>query len=283
MKKTITLGSIILLVVLLIVQTTGNDAHSNNSGAPAGRTGSPADGATCNGSNCHAGLTTPSATQIISSNVPSTGYLAGQTYTITATCAQTGINKYGFQISPQSLNGTLLGQLVVTNATTTKIVGGKYITHTASGTAGMGTKTWTFNWVAPAAGTGDVTFYGAFNFANSSSTASGDIIRSNTLIISEDSTTSGIAPVDGDQLSTILYPNPILNDATLRVSLTAQENVTVKILSLNGQLLAEPMDFLGLPGTNDFEIQIPSNLISGTYKLMVTAGEATSLKTFFKN
>lgn len=283
MKKSITLSSITLLVILLIVQTIGNDVQSNNSGAPAGRTGSPADGATCNGSNCHAGTTTPSATQIITSNVPSTGYLAGQTYTITATCTQAGINKYGFQISPQAMNGTLLGQLVVTNPTTTKIVATKYITHTASGTAGMGTKTWTFNWVAPAAGTGDVTFYGTFNFTNSSSTASGDIIRSNTLVISEDSTTSGIAPVDGDKLAAILYPNPILNDATLRVSLASQENVTVKILSLNGQLLSEPMEFLGLPGTNEFEIQLPSNLISGTYKLMVTAGDITSLKTFFKN
>lgn len=282
MKKTITLSSITLLVIFLIVQTIGNDVHSNNSGAPAGRTGSPADGATCNGSNCHSGTTTPSATQIISSNVPSTGYLAGQTYTITATCTQAGINKYGFQISPQSINGTLLGQLVVTNATATKIVGGKYITHTASGTAGMGTKTWTFNWVAPAAGTGDVTFYGTFNFTNSSSTASGDIVRSNTLVISEDSTTSGIAPVDGDELAAILYPNPIVNDATLRLNLISQENITVKILSLNGQLLSEPMKFLGLPGTNEFEIQLPDNLIAGTYKLMVTAGNATSLKTFFK-
>lgn len=283
MKKTITLSSITLLVILLIVQSTGNDAHSNNSGAPAGRTGSPADGATCNGSNCHAGTTSPATTQIITSNASANGYIPGQTYTITASCAQVGINKYGFQISPQATNGALQGQLIVTNATTTKIVSTKYITHTASGTAGVGGKTWSFNWVAPAAGTGNVTFYGAFNFTNSSSTASGDIVRSNTLVIPEDTTTSGIAPVDGDKLAAILFPNPILNDATLRVSLTAQENVTVKILSLNGQLLAEPMDFLGLPGTNDFEIQIPSNLISGTYKLMVTAGEATSLKTFFKN
>jgi hypothetical protein len=282
MKKTITLSSITLLAIMLIIQTTGNNAHSNGSGSPAGRTGSPADGATCNGSNCHGGSTTPSATQIISSNVPGLGYIAGQTYTITATCTQAGINKYGFQISPQSMNGTLLGQLVVTNATTTKIVGSKYITHTSSGTAGMGTKTWTFNWVAPAAGTGDVTFYGCFNFSNSSSTASGDIIRTSNLVISEDVTTSGIAPVDGDPLGAILYPNPILNDATLRVNLSSQENVTVKILSLNGQLIAEPMEFLGVQGTNEFEIQLPSNLISGTYKLMVNAGDATSLKTFFK-
>jgi hypothetical protein len=282
MKKTLTLSSISALILILLVQTSGNDAHSNNSGAPAGRTGSPADGLTCATSNCHAGNPTISPSQIITSNVPVSGYLAGQTYTITAACAQVGINKYGFQISPQATNGSLLGQLIITNTTTTKIVSTKYVTHTASGTAGIGGRTWSFNWVAPAAGTGDVTFYGSFNFTNSSSTAGGDIIRTNTLLISEDLTTSGIAPVNGDKLAAILYPNPIQSDATLRINLESQETVLVKILSLNGQLIAEPMEFFGTPGTNEFSIQVPGNLNTGAYKLMVTAGNASSVKTFFK-
>ena len=94
MKKTLTLSSITALVILLLVQTSGNDAHSNNAGAPAGRTGSPAGGQTCSAGGCHSGAVNPSATQIISSNVPLTGYIGGQTYTITAACAQTSINRY---------------------------------------------------------------------------------------------------------------------------------------------------------------------------------------------
>jgi hypothetical protein len=282
MKKTLTLSSITALVILLLVQTSGNDAHSNNAGAPAGRTGSPADGQTCSAGGCHSGAVNPSATQIISSNVPLTGYIGGQTYTITAACAQTSINRYGFQISPQAVNGALQGQLIITSPNTTKIVSTKYVTHTASGTSGTGGKTWSFDWVAPVAGTGDVTFYGSFNYANNNGNSSGDIIRSNTLVITEDQTTSGIAPVNGDKLAAILYPNPIQSDATLRVTLESQENVIAKILSLNGQLIAEPMEFFGTPGMNEFAIQVPSNLNTGTYKLMVTAGNATSVKTFFK-
>ena len=282
MKKTLTLSSITALCIMLLVQTSGNDAHSNNAGAPAGRTGSPGDGVTCATSNCHAGNASVSPMQIISSNVPAAGYIGGQTYTITAACAQMGINKYGFQISPQAANGALQGQLIVTNVNTSKIVSTKYITHTASGTSGPGGKTWSFNWVAPLAGTGDVTFYGAFNFANNSGTSSGDIIRTNTLVITEDQTTIGIAPVNGDKLAAILYPNPIQSDATLRISLESQEMVTVKILSLNGQLVAEPMEFLRTPGMNEFALQVPSNLTTGTYKLMVTAGNTASIKTFFK-
>ena len=282
MKKTLTLTSITALVIMLLIQTSGNDAHSNNSGAPAGRTGSPTDGVTCATSNCHAGNASVSLMQIISSNVPAAGYIGGQTYTITAACAQMGINKYGFQISPQAANGALVGQLIITSPTTTKIVSNKYVTHTASGTAGTGGKTWSFNWVAPIAGTGDVTFYGAFNFANNSGTSSGDIIRTNTLLITEDQTTIGIAPVNGDKLAAILYPNPIQSEATLRINLESQEIVIAKILSLNGQLIAEPMEFFGTPGINDFAFQVPSNLTTGTYKLMVTAGNAASVKTFFK-
>jgi hypothetical protein len=67
--------------------------------------------------------------------------------------------------------------------------------------------------------------------------------------------------VNGDKLAAILYPNPIQSDATLRVTLESQENVIAKILSLNGQLIAEPMEFFGTPGMNEFAIQVPSNLI----------------------
>lgn len=282
MKKTITLSSITLIATFVLLQINGNEAHSNNGGSPAGRTGSPADGLTCATSNCHAGTASVSPTQIIASNVPASGYIPGQTYSITAAVAQTGIVRYGFEISPQSTNGTLLGQLIVTNATTTKIVGSKYITHTASGTAGTTGRTWSFNWVAPVAGTGDVTFYGAFNYTNNSNSSSGDIVRTNTLVISEDQTTSGIAPVDGDQLAAILYPNPMQSEATVRLSLTKQEEVTVKILSLNGQLIGEPMQFSGTPGTNEFPFQLPANVTTGTYKLFVSTPTASSLKTFFK-
>lgn len=130
-------------------------------GAPAGVTGSPADGKTC--TKCHEGL---SATKDgwIKSNVDSSGYKPGKTYTITATSVGlTSSKKFGFQISPQDKTGNLLGKLIVTNATETQLVGkGKYITHTEDGITSSGFKSWKFNWVAPPAGTGEVAFYGAF-------------------------------------------------------------------------------------------------------------------------
>ncbi len=282
MKRTFTLISIFLVTIIILLQTSGNEAISNNTGAPAGRTGSPFDNATCAASNCHSGTATVSPTQIISSNIPVTGYVPGQTYTITASPAQTGINKYGFQISPMNASGALQGTIVVTNPSTTKIVSTKYITHTSSGTAGTGGRTWTFNWVAPVAGTGNVTFYGAFNFSNGNSQSNGDIIRTNTLTVSEDQGTAGISSVKADPFNTLLFPNPVFNDATLRLNLIDNSPVSIQYLDITGKIISEKITYNGRPGLQDFNITVPAQLETGIYRLLVSVGDQQSLKSFYK-
>jgi hypothetical protein len=124
-------------------------------GAPAAKTGSPGDGANC--TECHGGTATTTAGQI-TSNIPASGYVPGTTYQITATNPLTNTGKMGFEVSPQNVAGNLLGTLVA--GTGSQLVGsGKYVTHIQANTT---TNTWTFGWIAPAAGTGTVTFYGAF-------------------------------------------------------------------------------------------------------------------------
>jgi hypothetical protein len=124
-------------------------------GAPEAKTGSPADGANC--TECHGGTAT-TTNGLITSNIPGTGYVPGTTYQITATNPLTGTGKMGFEVSPQNVAGTQLGTLIA--GAGSQLVGGtKYVTHI---NANATTNTWTFGWVAPAAGTGAVTFYGAF-------------------------------------------------------------------------------------------------------------------------
>lgn len=176
MKKVLLL--IVCIVAAFVTFTSNtNNAHSSTSGSPAGRTGSPGDAVSCT-NGCHGGTpVSNSANAEITSTIPSTGYVPGQTYTVTATVSGSGLVKFGFQVSPQNASGVQRGTLVRTDVANTQLVGGsKYITHTGAGTSGSNGRTWTFNWVAPAAGTGAFTFYGSFNASNNNGGSSGDII-----------------------------------------------------------------------------------------------------------
>src|SRR5689334_114569 len=112
------------VLLFILIDAVNNSSHSSSGGAPAGRTGSPGDGnLTCALSGCHLPGPTPATmTGWITSNVPASGYVPGNTYTITATATRPNHVRFGFEISPQNSIGTLLGSLLITNTTETQIV-----------------------------------------------------------------------------------------------------------------------------------------------------------------
>jgi len=172
-KRLLTLGAI-MATVLLVFSSTYLVSYPD--GAPSGVANDPSSGS-ANCTNCHSGTATIPATTVanITTNIPATGYVPGTTYTVTATVNYAGKTRFGFEVSPQNSTGTYKGTMIVTNTTQTKITGTKYITQTASGNSGTGTKSWSFNWVAPVAGTGTVTFYGSLMAANNNGGTSGDL------------------------------------------------------------------------------------------------------------
>jgi hypothetical protein len=276
MKYKIVLLSVMLLLILLFIDQQNQVAVSNNSGAPAGHTGSPFDNKTCAKSGCHLGSAVVQNPNLISSNVPFSGYIPGTTYTITCTVGQTGINKYGFQISPMNNAGTLLGSLIITNPATTKIVSTKYVTHTLSGTAGAGTKTWAFNWVAPATGTGSVTFYGAFNYTNSSNSASGDVIHTSTLTIPE--STAGITDIPGNISELLLSPNPVTEIFNVLYHLTTTSEVTIELRDINGKSVKRIEKGIEQPGKYQMDLSADT-FGTGIYFITIyTSGDQLTRK-----
>ncbi len=165
----------LLLLISAIMIVVAMSAYESfyPTGAPAGYTGSPGDGHNC--TSCHGG-TASTSPGWITSDIPGSGYVPGETYQITATNSLTGDGKkYGFEVSPQNASGTLLGTLAA--GTGSQLVGGgKYVTHSL---ATLTTNSWTFSWTAPAAGTGSVTFYGAFARGNPG------LVTLSTLTVSE--------------------------------------------------------------------------------------------------
>lgn len=159
MKKAILLLAFgISYLMIAILQPSYLALNSNPTGAPAGRSGGPAEGgATCAaGSSCHSPSNNTMVSTLISSNPGlASGYTPGATYSITITVNGSG-NK-GFQFSPQSSSGAALGTLIA--PASLQVLQSKYITH-RNASSGNPT-TWTFQWVAPPANSGTVGFYAA--------------------------------------------------------------------------------------------------------------------------
>lgn len=204
-------------------------------GSPGGKTGSPGDGgANCTG--CHSG-NAQQASGWITSNIPSAGYMPGQTYTITATGTHTGVAKFGFEITAENASGVKKGTIVVTDASQTKKVNSNSsITHTANGITPSGdSKSWSFDWTAPATGTGTVTFYGAFNAANGNGSSSGDVIYITSRPYLEFST--GIGD-DNDKLADInIFPNPFTDRLNIASGNPEEPVKSIRISGLDGKSL----------------------------------------------
>lgn len=226
----------IVMIGNIIITTlyNGNQLMSYSTGAPAGYTGSPFDAKTCK--SCHAGPAAIVQAGWITSNVSDSGYVPGTTYTITATITRPGHSKFGFEASPQSNTGALLGTLVKTS-TQTQIVGTKYITHTSTGTTGSGgIKTWTFDWTAPAQGTGSVTFYGAFNASNSNGSSSGDTTFTSTLTLLEN-TTVGLNSISAVKQNMVIFPNPSSEYIKIQLNVSEPNLVEIKLYNIEGKLI----------------------------------------------
>lgn len=117
----------------------------------------------------------------------------GATYTITATATGAGFPVYGFEVAPLGAAGALVGTPLITNTTDTKLVSSKYVTRTSASISGSGSRL-SFNWTAPAAGTGSVTFYGGFLLGDGDGGEGGDYVKTSTLTVTEASCTSPSQP-----------------------------------------------------------------------------------------
>ena len=264
MIKKFTLLTSFLFVVGMAIDGMYNQAHTNPFGAPAGRVGAPADnGLTCATSGCHGAVPT-NASNLFMVGVPAAGYNPGQTYTVQVNFSGAG-NK-GFQISPQTVAGAVQGELI--NLTTsgssgTQTVGaGKYVTHTSAQSGASGS--WTFQWRAPATGSGPVTFYGAFvNGRNSGLRLSQSVVQENL----------AASVADNGKLKNFrIYPNPVTDKVTISYSLDRSEKVTIKVFDITGRQSMQLLNSIEEAGEHQHVFDVKQTLSSGVYFISVEAG-----------
>ena len=266
MKKTPFLLAIatVALVVSFALDAL-NPLIGNPTGAPAGRSGGPAEGgATCAAGGCHGPASNTVINTLISTS-PSlaSGYIPGATYSITITVSGSGSK--GFQFTAQSSSGNPLGTLTV--PASLQIQQNRWVTHRSA--ASGSPATWTFNWVAPAAGSGTVGFY-----------ACGISGRNNSLVRQTLSIPQSTVSVNeiAAQNQVRCWPQPARNEINLGWEQQNPAKARWEILTMDGKL-AQRWPFQNLEsGTLQERLDLNGlNLASGTYYLRLLDNNGQSL------
>ncbi len=242
-------------------------------GAEPGHTGSPGDGKDC--TVCHGGDATTVAGWI-TSNIPASGYVPGERYTITTTNNEVEGNRFGFQVSPQNVAGDLLGTLIVTDSVETQLVGdGKYMTYTENGVFGISSKTWTFDWIAPSEDVDEVTFYGAYNSNFEGHKGSNHVFLS-TLKVNRGWGASVNQTLNKD-FDFKCYPNPAKDFVNISFNLKTETHLVLNLMDAKGQLVNQLLNgkFNGTVKTNFYTDLLPN----GNYFVLLNVdGKVTTHK-----
>ena len=162
--------------VLLFVASSGS-VFAFSFGPPDEKTGAPTEG-TC--ADCHIGNDLNAVDGSLMLTIPET-YMPNEVYTIVINFSRAGQSRWGFEMTALDANGTRAGSFEADDAANTQLSEAnskQYIKHTSAGTA-QGTNdghSWEFQWTAPDADLGPITFYAAGNAANGDFGTAGDYI-----------------------------------------------------------------------------------------------------------
>jgi hypothetical protein len=184
MNRPFTLKRFLTSIFVLAMMAISTSSLTNNGGPPGGYTNAPGEN---NCRSCHSGTSLQTTgthynNVSLTSNFTGNGYIPDSVYTIELKYVQSGVSKFGFQITCLNDNNAMAGSFTNTTSKTSgisKTVSGatrNYLRHTSSGTSGSGSITWSFQWTAPSSNIDTVTFYAVVNSANGNGQQSGDMI-----------------------------------------------------------------------------------------------------------
>ena len=216
----------VLACILCIVFYTPEAAHSNQSGAPNGKTGSPGDnGSTCY--SCHSGPSASGSDEIdISFDSGNMEVINNEVYPLSVSLYSDDQSVFGFQMVAEDDNGNSIGEFIITNFITTQ-VSGNYLTHTNNGTFFDEDAVWESSWLAPIGFEGTVTFYVAGLISNQSGTNSGDKLMTTSLAIEIIDDVIIIDPSNCMNVEATNYnPNAVIDDGSCEFTISSSSQIT---------------------------------------------------------
>ncbi len=227
-----------------VISTSVAFINKKNSGGKAGYTGSPGE-VTCSAATggCHSGGSSTASSVTITSN-PSfvnNEYAPGTAYTINITVSAAGFTKFGFGcevLTSANVDAGIMQNPGLGTKFLTAFNGRKNATQTTTQTGSTGAFTFSFEWVAPAAGTGNVTFYYAGNAVNGTGNTAGDLGINGSLLVNEASTI-GISELSKnvEALTISAFPNPANEFINIGYTLPTSQNITIELINMQGEIV----------------------------------------------
>jgi hypothetical protein len=252
-------------------------------GPPDGYAGNPPLYRTC--TDCHGFAQGDGNLALLDLPLPS-GYSAGATYDLRVELADTGQQRWGFEVTVLDGAGQQAGTLIASDPLFTQLSDRPapdpdYLKQTLEGTfwgVPDGPVTWTFQWIAPASG-GDVTFYLAGNAANGNNRNTGDFVYAlvipvgSTVAVSELTTSpSAIVALEPG------FPNPFASSTRIAYQLAEASPVSLRIYDLSGRLILSLVDRALPAGRHvvrwDGQDRSGRRVASGAYLIALSAGDA---------
>lgn len=270
------------LFFLAFLFSSNNNGRANEQGW--GNTGAPGDQTLVNGDprtciSCHG---TSSAIQVglnidiadgNGNSITNTGYTPGETYDVTVTISTLAgsPSAVGFQIvalnAPLGENGNdisdwspISSNVQVSSASNT---GRTYVEHVAPSQSSNEFK---MSWTAPEDLEGEVTFYSCGNGVNLNGSTSGDNAACNTLVITQDQTSSN-NDLDKASLQVQLFPNPVTDQVNLNISAKNAGEYALRVYNSIGQQVYQ--EIINLTNGENPESIDMSNLSQGVYTVQI--------------
>jgi hypothetical protein len=281
MKKSIIISAIILPGIFVLFSSNKSGPVSSGNGI---RNGGPSSNGTCG--SCHgggAGTTTIniSLAEKATGTAANGVYKPGVVYTVTLSGNNPNLPLFGFQLSAATTAHQQAGSFgnLGSDKHISNLSGLQIVEHSTSLAKINGAYAATFDWTAPVAGNGTVTFYGIINGVNNDNGTNGDKTSAPAAIsLTEQSGQTSISNLEQNS-DLKLYPNPASDVLHIRSESLASGKYDIRILDINGRAVFHSSERLNLSAGWNVSLK---SLKPGIYFLRIEGNDQQIARTFSK-
>lgn len=258
--------------------SSSGPAHDNK----GNRTGSPGSAGTCASSGCHTGSGTINGG--ISLRKKSTGisgptvstYDPNEEYIVTLTASGTSKPAFGFQVVAFNELNQSIGTFsnFPAHVGTATGSGATVVEHTSPLPGGPAYSV-SFDWKAPATGTGNVTFYGILNGVDGTGSTNNDVVSApfQTAIFP-----TSVANIE-NKVEVKTYPNPFHNTMEIKMANAASGTYNVNVFDLTGRKIYHAD--MEIDGKTSYRINT-EKWASGMYHIQISKDDVQYISRIVK-